>query len=500
MGVRRFAAGRCFLESLGSTSVKRTFVAFREHTPLPLRSRPMESFHSAHSPLASCIRPWPILCFVLLALRPTISIGETWEVGPSRKFERIEQANEVAQPGDVILVYPRLDGTPYERTAVFVSQRDLTFRAMPAEGNDCVPISGAGFEYSGRGQIPRAIFQFNRGSDGCVLEGFELHEAHNATHNGAGVRINQANNITIRRCNIHDNDMGIMSNGDGTLEAGRNQVVEACRVHHNGSLEDPGYNHNFYLGGTSVTIRFCDVASSLTGHNVKSRAHFTRVEYSFIHDSANREFDLVDAADTARPESDAVILGCIIAKDPQCRGNRGVIHFGQDGGGKHAGTLFLVHNSIVHPFVSPLLELSTDAARAVFVGNVVSDGGANQYNQKIVGAHGGASPSRLTGNSNWFSGGFTLADGVGLDPATNSFQRLHPVFVDPVQHDFRLAGAIADQAIAPYRAADLDLPRGPGAVPPEAEPPLRWQYGHSASAQPRRDGQRLTLGAIETTP
>ena len=37
--------------------------------------------------------------------------------------------------------------------------------------------------------------------------------AHNASHNGAGVRINQANDILVTHCEIHDNDMGVMSNG-----------------------------------------------------------------------------------------------------------------------------------------------------------------------------------------------------------------------------------------------------------------------------------------------
>ncbi len=450
-------------------------------------------------PCASIVRTLLVVSLNVLALIPAVSQGATLEVGPGKKFERIEEANQVAEPGDVIQVYPRREGKPYEQTAVFVTQPDLTFRAMPAEGADYVSISGSGFDYSGRGRTPRAIFQFNRGSDNCVVEGFELSGAHNTSHNGAGVRINQANDVIVRRCNIHDNDMGIMSGGDGSLETGRNQQIEACRVHHNGSLDDPGYNHNFYLGGTSVTIRFCDVAASLTGHNVKSRAHFTRVEYSYIHDSANREFDLVDAADTARPASHAVILGCILVKDPKCRGNRALVHFGQDGGGSHDGTLYFVHNSVVHPFVSPLVELSTDGARAVLIGNVVSDGGANQYNQRVVGTSGGANSSRVTGHSNWFSGGFTLVGGAGLDPATNSFQRIHPVFENPLQHDFRLTNALSDQAIAPYSAADLDLPQTPGTVPLEGERPLKWQYRHPASAQPRQDGQKLTLGAIETT-
>ncbi len=316
--------------------------------------------------------------------------GDTLEVGTGKEFARMEDANAVAKAGDLILVYPREDGKPYEQTAVMIRQPGLTFRAVPAAEGDWVRVSGTGFEYSGRGQTPRAIFQFNRGSDGGVLEGFELSGAHNASHNGAGVRINQANRVTIRRCRIHHNDMGIMSNGDGTPAAGVNQLIERCRVHHNGALEDPGYNHNFYLGGTDVTLRFCEIYASLTGHNVKSRAHQTWVEYCYVHDSANREFDLVDAVDTARPDSDAVIMGCVIAKAPECAGNRGVVHFGQDGGGEHDGGLYLVHNSIIQPFISPLVTLSSRSARAQIVGNVVSDGGARQYNQRIVGTSGGA--------------------------------------------------------------------------------------------------------------
>jgi len=69
-----------------------------------------------------------------------------------------------------------------------------------------------------------------------------------------------------------------------------------------------------------VTLSACEVHSSLTGHNVKSRAHFTRVEYCYIHDSANREFDLVDAKATPPSKgSDAVLLGNIIVKNPSAR-------------------------------------------------------------------------------------------------------------------------------------------------------------------------------------
>ena len=147
---------------------------------------------------------------------PSPAAAATLEVGPGKTFARIEEANAKAQPGDVILVYPRPRGQPYEKTAVFVRQGTSPSAPCPARGTRWVAISGKGFDYSGAGSTPRAIFQFNPGADGCTLEGFELPGAHNDSHNGAGVRINQANHVTVRNCAIHDNDMGIMSNGDGT--------------------------------------------------------------------------------------------------------------------------------------------------------------------------------------------------------------------------------------------------------------------------------------------
>ena len=111
-----------------------------------------------------------------------------------------------------------------------------------------------------------------------------------------------------------------------------NQLIEHCEIHSNGDDRLPGFNHNLYLGGTSVTLRFSEVHHALTGHNVKSSAHFNRIEYSYVHHSNNREFDLVGASDNAPPGSHSVLLGNIIAKDPRAWGNRAVIHFGQQGG------------------------------------------------------------------------------------------------------------------------------------------------------------------------
>ena len=420
----------------------------------------------------------------------------TLEVGQGKPFTRIEDANAKAQPGDVILVYPLPGRRHYEKTAVFVRQKNLTFRGVPVEGKAQVTISGRGFDYSGAGSTPRAIFQFNAGADNCTLEGFELFAAHNSSHNGAGVRINQANHVTVRNCSIQGNDMGIMSNGDGTLARAVDQRIERCAIFRNGDPAEPGQNHNLYLGGTSATLRFCEIHHSLTGHNVKSRAYYTRVEYCYVHHSANREFDLVDAAETVRQDSDAVLLGCIIAKDPKCPGNHGVIHFGQDGGKGHNGTLYLVFNSIVTPFISPAVDLSTAGAKARLSGNIFANGGARQAGQSVAAARNGATMQNVAGQANWFCGDFSAA-GTGLATASNHFERQSgDPFVDAHDNNYRLIPAAARRMTVASAAALLDLPKVPGMADADALPPLTWQYHHPAGGEKRGEEVQVIAGAI----
>lgn len=450
-------------------------------------------------------RPRPLHLAAVLCLgswHTMIAAAATLEVGPGKRFQRIEDANAKARPGDVVLVHPLPDGKPYEMPAVFVTVPNLTFRGVAGPAGQRVRISGAGFDYSGVGRVPRAVFQFNPEADGGTLDGFELSGAHNASHNGAGVRIQQANDVTIRNCEIHRNDMGIMSNGDGTTAAGTNQLIERCVIHHNGNRDEPGQNHNLYLGGAGVTLIGCEVHSSLTGHNVKSRAHFTAVIACHIHHSNNREFDLVDAAETALPDSDALLAGNLIVKDPACQGNRAVIHFGQDGGKPHAGTLTLLNNTIVTPFVSPVVDLSAAAARARLTNNLVSDGGSGQRRMILVATRQAtADGTTATGTHNRLAAGFDPLP-AGFPAAENSTGRDMPPFPDASHGDFRLSAAAAKLAGQGATGVAIGVPdiRLPAAAGFRAGKfTLGWQYRAPASAEPRTD-HGATLGGFACRP
>lgn len=347
-----------------------------------------------------------------LFLAALSSMAATLTVGAGKEYSRIEEALAASQSGDRIEIYPASGNGIYLVPAIYVTKSNLTFVGM--EGRPI--LDGTGFNYSGIGSTPRAIFQINQGANGVTIENLELRGAHNDSHNGAGVRINQGNQAVIRRCTIHNNDMGIMSNGNGSdPSSASGQMIEFCSIYFNGDISNPGFNHNLYLGGSDATVRFCDIHDSLTGHNLKSRAHFNLLQYNFIHDSANRELDLVDAWDTSRQNSHAVLMGNLIVKKLNMSGNRGVIHFGQDGSGHHDGTLYLLNNTIVTSYVSDVVQLSTAPSAAVIINNVIFNG--SQSFPSLFSLASGLQPSAVSGDHNWISSGYSL-QGSMIDPGS----------------------------------------------------------------------------------
>ena len=380
-------------------------------------------------------------------------------VGPSQTYARIDTAYKYAQAGDSILVYPLANDSAYQQVAIYLNKRRITISGQAAEGSR-VKLSGQGFEYSGVGSIPRAIFQFNPGADSSLIEHFEVFACTNTSFNGAGFRNNQANNITVRDCEIRNNDMGIMANGLVADSSAKNFLIENCIVHDNGNFNHAGYNHNFYLGGTSVTLRGCNVYRPAPGHNVKSRAHITILEGCYIHDSGERECDLVDdAGTTAMPGSHAMLIGCTIVKDPACAGNKTVIHFGEDGGNGHNGTIYLIHCTIITPFISPVVDLSSLDAHAQFYNCLVADPSGNQNGQSLVSAtRNGALTANSAGDHLWLSSGFSTPVDGNFANITKCASHEIPGFTDADTGDYSLTTAYAGIVDAGVVVTNGDLP------------------------------------------
>ncbi len=336
---------------------------------------------------------------MLIAAALLLAHRSVFEVGPDKVYSRIETAMEAAQAGDEIHIYPSPDH--YKGTALYVTKKRLRIVGEPG-----VKIDGSDFDYSGIGHVPRAIIQVNPGADYVSIENLELYGAHNGSHNGSGIRIQSANYCSVRNCNIHNNDMGIMSNGTpGDPTAASNQWIDHCEIYKNGDFADPGYNHNLYLGGTSVTVQFCNIHDCLTGHNLKSRAHFVRVEYCWIHDSSNRELDFVESWDTTRPHSNVLLLGNVIQKAHDMKGNKSVINFGQEKG-ERDGRIYLINNEIMTEYIAPVLNLAGPLTSARFYNNIIEN--PNAGHPILVGVSKDASLTSVTGSTNDISPNYVV--------------------------------------------------------------------------------------------
>jgi hypothetical protein len=89
-----------------------------------------------------------------------------------------------------------------------------------------------------------------------------------------------------------------------------------------------------------------------------------------VYGGQNRAFDLVEAWDTERPNSNAVLIGNFIQMDPNGTGNRNVIHFGQEKG-KRNGSLYLIDNTIETSFISPIALIDSSSGGFYAYNNLV---------------------------------------------------------------------------------------------------------------------------------
>jgi len=191
-----------------------------------------------------------------------------------------------------------------------------------------------------------------------------------------------------------------------------------------------------------------------------------------------------------------VLLSNVIVKDPKCSENRTVIHFGQDGGKGHDGTLYLLFNTVVTPFISPVVELSTVGAKSRMLGNIIANGATRQPGQKVAGIRGGATLQNIGGESNWFCGDFSGQE-TRLDAKTNHFE---PMGGDPFlgsrDDNYRLTSQAAQRMRVAFTAVLIDLPSVPGLPDAAALQPLDWQYHHPAGREKRPTEPNVTAGAF----
>lgn len=305
-----------------------------------------------------------------LCIVASVAHAETLGVGSGRSYASPCEAVAHAAPHDVIEIAA---GTYTDSCALNVS--GLTLRGVG--GRPKVDLSGTDHpaQY-------KAIYVVAAAD--VTIENLELTGAHVSDANGANaaaLRI-EADGLHVLRCDIHDNQNGILGGSSGTV------TIEHTELFNNGlgdGCNGAGCTHNVYIGEVdALYFRFNwshHVATDTDdkGHLLKSRAKQNFLLYNRLSGE-----DGYDSYEVDLPNGGlAVLVGNVIQKGKQA-GNATSVSWGEEGV-KHPDTrVFLINNT----FVSAL-----SSGRYVNV----KDAQLTTRNNLFVGAQGMQAPAGLSG-------------------------------------------------------------------------------------------------------
>jgi hypothetical protein len=316
----------------------------------------------------------------------------------------------VAKPHDVIEISP---ATYTDSCSIAV--QGLTLRGVDGQPKIDLSATDHPAQYKG-------IYVID--ADDITIENLELSGAHISDDNGANaaaLRV-QAAGLTVRGCNIHDNQNGILGGTTGTL------TIEHSEFANNGlgdGCNQGGCTHNLYVANIdTLNFRFNwshRVATDThdKGHLLKSRAKNNFILYNRLSGE-----DGFDSYEIDLPNGGlAVVVGNLIQKGPKA-GNGTLFSWGEEGASNPDKRVFLASNTFVNDFGS---------------GRFVSVAGAT-----------------LTAHNNLFSGAGTVSSS-GTLPADNLTD--DPLFVDRAHYDYHLlSGSPAiGKAVDPGMADQFSL-------------------------------------------
>jgi len=352
----------------------------------------------------------------------------TYPVGSTRTYHSPCDLVKMVtlQPGDIIEVDAGTYTDACQLTASGTAQSPIIMRGVAGPR----PVFDAtGVDLSGSGSVPRAIFQWTNGSYWQVSH-LELTKAANASNNGSGFRLTAgAHDVTFDDMSIHDNQDGAQSDGVSVI------TISNSDIYANGAND--GQSHNLYLQGDTVRLIGNHIHDSHGGQNIKLRTRYIEIINNYVENAGNYEVDLIQSANTAMPNANAVLIGNVFLRATSADNNSQTILFGTDNAtdpvGSRNGALYAINNTFILRNASNQLfhvltttpapapthvylynnivfatvagtHLTSDATTAAFVtgsNNFIMDG--------ITGV-----PAALTATTGGTSAGFTASDDYHL--------------------------------------------------------------------------------------
>lgn len=252
------------------------------------------------------------------------------------------------------------------------TQDDLTLRAVGGR----VRLLAQGHSEQGKGIF---VCQGRR----MVIEGFDFVGARVPDRNGAGVRLERGS-LTLRDCRFEDNENGLLSANDASIELD----IENCDF--GPIVAGTGRTHNCYVGAIgrlSVTGSYFHQGAS--GHLMKTRAAVNHIFYNRFSDEiggrASFELEFPNGGL-------ALVVGNLIQQSATTE-NPHLIAYGNEGLNGPRHELQLIHNTLVdrRPSRGIYLRTAPGTQQVRLVNNLLAgnpkfqpDAGWEAYNNFMV--------------------------------------------------------------------------------------------------------------------
>lgn len=363
----------------------------------------------------------------------------TLRVGPGRAFATAAAASQAVSDGDSVLI----DAGTYSGDVTSWYANDLTIVGV---GGGRAHLDAAGQDAGGKG-----IWVFY--GNNYTIENIEFSGATVPDQNGAGIRGDGGGNLIIRNCYFHDNEDGILADGDSIL-------IENSIFDHNGYGD--GQSHNMYVWGRTFTIRNSYTHRALIGHDIKTRSRTNYILYNRIMD----ESDGTGSYEIDMPEGGrSYVIGNVIEQGPNTD-NSAIIAYAAENNNAGVLDLYVINNTIVNNRPNGGVFVQLRGGSTATVRNNVFYG-----------------PGTL-----WSTGSTIIQSNNYAEPSYNN----SPGFASPSTYDFHLTAAspaaIVNAGVAPG-VSSTGYPLAP-----------TGQYVYDARGTTRPSSGALDLGAFEYVP
>lgn len=262
-------------------------------------------------------------CVLCLAEHADATAGRIVRVGPGADAVSVAEASRLARSGDVV----EIRAGDYAGDTAIWTQSELTIRGVKGKAR----LIAAGASAEGKG-----IWVVRGGA--ITIENVIFEGARVPHRNGAGIRLERGS-LTVRNCAFMDNQTGILTANDPSIEL----VVENSEFARNGAGD--GQSHNLYAGTIGkLTVTGSYFREAVVGHLLKSRARESLILYNRLSDEAGgrASYELEFPVGGL-----AIVVGNLVQQAASTE-NAVIVSYGAEGYRWPRNELRLAHNTIVN--------------------------------------------------------------------------------------------------------------------------------------------------------